>query len=88
MEDIYWRAFGTTFVMNNEMPAWIVRGFIAESKGININWAKVVESTTKEKASRDEVKGNGQLGVVKRKQIINISDNGGSIIPSGEVKVS
>jgi len=37
MEEIYWRVFGTTYVTNYEMNAWIVRGFIAKSKGIDIN---------------------------------------------------
>ncbi len=47
MEDIYWKVFGTTSITNNEMPSWIVCGFIAQSKSIEINCAKVVESTTK-----------------------------------------
>jgi len=43
-----------------------MRGFIVEPKGININWAKADESKIKEKACRDEVKGNGLLGAMKR----------------------
>jgi hypothetical protein len=70
------------------MCTWIVRGFIVESKGININWAKANESKTKEKACRDEVKGNGLLGAMKRKQTINISNSGGNMIPNGKVRVS
>jgi len=31
LEDIYWRVFGMNIVTNNEMHAWIVRGFIAQS---------------------------------------------------------
>ncbi len=38
------------------MHAWIVRGFILESKGIDLNYVKVVESIAKEKTHRDEVK--------------------------------
>jgi hypothetical protein len=34
------------------------------------------------------VKGNGQLGVVKREKKLNILDSGGSMIPSGKVWVS
>jgi hypothetical protein len=37
MEDIYWRVFGTMFVTNNKIPTWIMWGFIAKSKGIDIN---------------------------------------------------
>jgi hypothetical protein len=88
MEETYWKVFGTTSMKNYEMFAWIVQGFIVESKGIDINHAKVAESTVKEKACRDEVKSNGHLGVVKRKQTINISKSGGSMIPSIKVKVS
>ncbi len=48
--------------------AWIVCGFIATSKGKDINQAKVVESTTKEKACRDEVKAGARLTIVKIEQ--------------------
>jgi hypothetical protein len=68
------------------MHAWIVQGFIVESKGIDINQAKAAKSTSKEKAPRDEVKSNGHLGVVKIKQTTNISKSGGSMIPN--IKVS
>jgi len=33
LEDIYWKVFGTNTITNNEMTAWIVRGFIAQSNG-------------------------------------------------------
>lgn len=56
MEKIYQRVFGTSSVTNYEMHAWIVRGFIIESKGIDLNQVKVVESIAKEKTHRDEVK--------------------------------
>ncbi len=49
IEEIYWTMFGTSSVTNNEIPTWIVRGFIAQGKGVDINWVKVVESTTKKK---------------------------------------
>jgi hypothetical protein len=61
---------------------------LPNQKGIDIDWAKAFESIAKEKAHRDEVKGNGWLGVVKREQTINTLDNGGSMIPNGKVKVS
>ncbi len=65
-----------------------MRGFIVESKSIDINWAKAPKSTAKEKAHRDEVKSNGRLGLMKREQTINISKNGGSMILSIKVRVS
>lgn len=32
MEEMYWRVFGTYIVTNNEMPTWIVHGFIVAKK--------------------------------------------------------
>jgi len=40
LEDIYWRVFGTCNAINYEMPTWILCGFITQSKGHEINWAK------------------------------------------------
>jgi hypothetical protein len=34
---------------------WLVRGYITQEKGVKINWAKVVASTTREKAQRRNV---------------------------------
>jgi hypothetical protein len=59
-----------------------VQGFIVGSKGIDINQAKAAKLTTKEKARKDQIKSNGRLGVVKRKQTINISKSGGNMIPN------
>lgn len=47
MEFIYWKVFGIAFIIINEIPTWIVHGFTAQSKSIEINWAKVIESTIK-----------------------------------------
>jgi hypothetical protein len=58
--------FGTNIVTNNEVLAWIMCGFIAQSKGIDINWAKAIEPTTKEKACKDEVKVGARLAIVKK----------------------
>ncbi len=55
LEDIYWWVFGITFVTNNEIPAWMVCGYIAQCKGIPINWTKAIKSTAKEKAHRGEM---------------------------------
>jgi len=34
---------------------WLVRGYIAQVKGVEINWAKVVASIAREKAQRKDV---------------------------------
>jgi hypothetical protein len=34
---------------------WLVRGYIAQVKGIEINWAKIVPSIAKKKAQRKDV---------------------------------
>jgi hypothetical protein len=63
------------------MPTWIVHGYIAHTKGHSINWAKVTESTSKEKARRDIVK-NGCSGLVKKKHFTPYLNNGGSMNPN------
>jgi len=40
---------------NNDLMLWLVRGYITQEKGVKINWAKVVVSTTREKARRRNV---------------------------------
>jgi hypothetical protein len=88
MEDIYWRVFRTNIVTNNEIPTWIVHGFIARSKGHPINWAKVVKSTAKKKACQDGVK-VGHLMVVKKKHTTNSLElSGGSLNPSSNQHMS
>jgi hypothetical protein len=66
IEEIYWKVFGTSSVTNNEIPTSIVHDFIAQGKGININWAKVAKSTTKEKEHRDGANGGGRLTIMKK----------------------
>ncbi len=48
-EEIYWKMFGTISATNNEILTWIVHGFIAQGKGVDINWAKTIDLTTKKK---------------------------------------
>jgi hypothetical protein len=75
IEEIYWRVFRT----NNEIHAWIVCGFIAQSKGVDINWAKAIKSTTKEKARRDDAKGSGHLTIVKKERAFHPTNTGGNM---------
>jgi hypothetical protein len=65
LEEIYWKIFGTSTITNNEMPALIVCGYIAQTKGCLINWVKVAEFTAKEKAHKDEVKSEHLANVKK-----------------------
>lgn len=52
MEEIYWRVFGTYTIISNDMLTWIVCGYIAQKKGLTINWARVVESIAKKTHAR------------------------------------
>jgi len=79
IEEIYWRVFGTSSVTNNEIPTSIVCGFIAQGKGIDINWAKVVESTTKEKAHIDDAKGGGHLTTMKKERASHPINSGNNM---------
>ncbi len=79
MEEIYWKVFGKSNVTNNEISALIVRGFIAQGKNVDINWAKVAKSITKEKEHRDDAKGGGHLAIVK-KECASHPINSGSIM--------
>jgi hypothetical protein len=53
-----------------------LHGFIAQGKGVNINWAKVAESTTKEKEHKDDAKGGGRLAIVKNECASHPIDSG------------
>jgi len=52
MEEIYWKVFGTYTVTNNEMPMWIVHGFIAQKKVILSIGQKQPSSLQKKKHIR------------------------------------
>jgi len=53
-----------------------------EKKGLTTNWARVVESITKNKTCKDKVKG-GKLTTVKE-----TTNSGGNMMPSEDVKIS
>jgi hypothetical protein len=80
MEDICWRVFGTSIVTNNEVPLWIVRSYIAQTKNIEINWAEAITSITREKTHRDDVK-NGQTIYVKKENFDYATNIGGNMGP-------
>jgi hypothetical protein len=37
-----WQIYGTSFITNNDLAIWVVRGFIMQEKGIKINWAATI----------------------------------------------
>jgi hypothetical protein len=37
-------------VTNHEFMSWVVKGYIGQMKGYNVNWVQMATSTTKEKA--------------------------------------
>lgn len=45
----------TPHVTNNEFNVWFVKTYIAQEKGINVNWVKAITLTTRQKAQRDFV---------------------------------
>jgi hypothetical protein len=53
---LYWQVYGTNQVTNNEYMNWFVKGYIAQKKGKNVNWAKAAIFTAHEKAQRKEVR--------------------------------
>jgi hypothetical protein len=44
---LYAQCYGHNNVTNNELFMWFVKGYIAQDKGIDINWAKVTTSIAK-----------------------------------------
>ncbi len=55
LKKLRWQIYGSTTPTNNDFMLWLVRGYIAQVKGVEINWAKVVASTAREKAQRKDV---------------------------------
>ncbi len=81
MEDIYWRVFGTSIVTNNEVLLWIVQGYFAQTKNIEINWAKAAPSTVREKTRKDDVN-NGCTIYVKKEKIDYATNTSGNMTHS------
>jgi hypothetical protein len=52
---LYAQCYGHNNVTKNELFLWFVKGYIAQEKGIDINWAKVATSTAKEKLRKEEI---------------------------------
>jgi hypothetical protein len=50
LEILYWKIYGTGHITNNELYLWLVKGWIAKTKGHPINWATVVVATVQKKA--------------------------------------
>jgi len=43
------KKYGTTKPSNNELMSWVVKGYIVEVKGFEINWAKAIVCITRKK---------------------------------------
>jgi hypothetical protein len=56
---------------------------LPKKRGLTTNWARVVESITKEETCKDKVKG-GKLAIVKKETTYS----GGSMMPSEDVNIS
>lgn len=48
--NLFAKNYGTPHVMNNEFMSWVVKGYIVEVKGHDINWAKAITCTGRKKA--------------------------------------
>ncbi len=46
---------------NDDFMLWLMKGYITQEKGYEINWAKVIALTTKKKCSEER---NGSLEVL------------------------
>jgi hypothetical protein len=53
---LYAKIYRTPHVTNNDFMSWVVKGYIEGMKGHNINWAKVIAYTTREKAWKESTK--------------------------------
>jgi hypothetical protein len=49
LERLYWRIYETTHITNNELMAWLVRGWVVKHNGHQINWAKATASIIKKR---------------------------------------
>ncbi len=49
-----WQIYGTFVLTNNDFASLVVRGFIAQEKGVNVNWATIVVWIEKEEAYKLE----------------------------------
>ncbi len=49
LENLYWNIYGISHIKKNEFYLWLVKGWIAESKGHPLNWVEVVATTPREK---------------------------------------
>ncbi len=47
--------YGTSTITNNKFMSWLIKGYIVETKGRDVNWARATMSTTKEKVHRVQV---------------------------------
>jgi hypothetical protein len=46
LERLYWKIYSTGHITNNELYLWLMKGWIADTKGHKVNWAKATAFTT------------------------------------------
>ncbi len=49
MEKLYWKIYGIGHITNNELYAWMIKGWIAENKGNVVNWAEGIVAIVQKK---------------------------------------
>jgi hypothetical protein len=52
---LYSKCYGHCNVTNNDLYLWFVKGYVVQEKCLDIDWAKVVASTAREKFKRVEI---------------------------------
>jgi hypothetical protein len=55
LKKLHWQIYGSTTPTNNDFVLWFMKGYIAQKKGIKINWEKTTTSITRERAQRRNV---------------------------------
>jgi hypothetical protein len=49
LENLYWKIYSIGHIMNNELYLWMVKGWIVENKGNDVNWVEVATTPARKK---------------------------------------
>ncbi len=55
LKRLHWQIYGVHTLNNNDFMLWLMKGYITQEKGYEINWVKTIALTTKEKVQRKEM---------------------------------
>ncbi len=69
LERLYWRVYGTCHITNNDIMAWLVKGWITKCNGHKINWTKVTTCIAKKKARRSTMNNSGKALKMERLEL-------------------